>query len=97
MSEPWDEERFYDEKIHPLLQQISDLCTKHKIPMLAVFQYADDGKGRTSFVTSHVDVGGQSDHMDQLNALARTVADDREPVVLAMRRPRRARGSRRIH
>ena len=36
-------ETIYDEKIHPLMDQIISICKEHGIPMFAEFQYSEDG------------------------------------------------------
>jgi hypothetical protein len=36
-------ETIYDEKIHPLMDQIISICKEHEIPMFAEFQYSEDG------------------------------------------------------
>jgi hypothetical protein len=38
-----DNEDIYDEQISQLMEQIIAICKKHKIPMLASFQYHPDG------------------------------------------------------
>jgi len=35
-----DNEKVYDEQINPLMTKIIAICKKHKIPMLATFEYA---------------------------------------------------------
>lgn len=37
-----DNEAIYDEQIAPLMAQILEICTAHKIPMVAAFEYAPD-------------------------------------------------------
>ncbi len=53
----WDEETTFDERITPLLEQITAICTEKQIPMVAVFQYAreerdDGGEGRGRYYTA---------------------------------------------
>lgn len=38
-----DNESVYDEQIAPLMTQIIGICKKHKMPMMASFQYAPEG------------------------------------------------------
>ena len=40
-----DNEAVYDEKIHPLMKQVLDICKEYDIPMFATFQYGEDENG----------------------------------------------------
>ncbi len=63
--ELYDEEEVYDEKISPLMQQIIEICKKHKIPMMASFTYIntkEDGPGRC---TTHLPFKKREDKRNQ--------------------------------
>jgi hypothetical protein len=47
----YDLESVYDEQIYPLMQQILEICQKHRMPMMASFQYANHEEG-PDFCTS---------------------------------------------
>jgi hypothetical protein len=38
----YDLESVFDEKIHPLLKTIVNICTEYNIPMLSTFQYKNN-------------------------------------------------------
>lgn len=44
MSEEYDLEAVYDEKVYPLMKQIIDICQEHQMPFVASFQYVSDGE-----------------------------------------------------
>ena len=57
-----DSEAVYDEQIMPLMRIILDVCKRHRIPMIASFQYCDsshpDGAG---FCMSRVPFDGEAE------------------------------------
>jgi hypothetical protein len=61
-----DSEAVYDAEIWPLMAQIIDICTRHKIPMLASFQYADETQpGGPAASTTRIPFDGEMDCYDQ--------------------------------
>jgi len=52
LTEKWDEERTYDERIHPLMAQVIAICREHRIPMLASFAYRNGDDGADYCTTS---------------------------------------------
>jgi len=56
-----DAEAVYDAEIFPLMNQIIDICKRHKIPMLCTFQYCDDTRpDNAGFCTSAIPFRGMS-------------------------------------
>lgn len=55
MNEPFDLEAVYDAEIFPLMDQILDICKKHKMPMLASFVYKcnEEGEDKVTSFLSH--------------------------------------------
>ncbi len=80
MSEPWDEEKVYDEKISPLMTQIIALCKEHKIPMAATFQYCDKPEEGPGYCTTILPMGRAADRMNRVIGAMRPEG----PVALAI-------------
>lgn len=56
--ELFNEEDIYDNEISPLVQQIIEVCNKHKIPMIASFTYEnceERGEGRCTTIINNID------------------------------------------
>lgn len=79
MSEPWDKEAIYDEKISPLMKQIIALCHEHQIPMVMQFQVANTEENGPLFCTTALPLPNAC---DKIKDLARRVQPEK-PVVLA--------------
>ncbi len=60
-----DNEKVYDEEIHPLMLLVLALCKAHGIPMVSVFQYSIGGHVINSLVAP-----GSSKKMDDLTQIA---------------------------
>lgn len=50
--EPFDLEQVYDDEIAPLMAQILEVCQKHRMPMVASFQYKLDEVGEAEHCSS---------------------------------------------
>lgn len=60
-------EAIYDEKIAPVLRELATLCEEHKLPFLAVVEYAPGEFGQTTVQTP-----GQSMPIVMANIAARS-------------------------
>jgi hypothetical protein len=56
-NEPFDLEAIYDAEIAPLMTKIIDICKTHGMPMVASFEYANDGNGGEDLCTSLIPRG----------------------------------------
>jgi hypothetical protein len=68
----WTKEEVYDAEINPLMAKIIAICKEHRIPLVAQFNYANEGDAGPAFCTTVLpassfgrDDGGQSVRMAQ--------------------------------
>jgi hypothetical protein len=48
-----DKEAIYDEQIAPLMTQLLEICQREGVPMIASFQYSEDGFCTSALSTGH--------------------------------------------
>jgi len=77
MAETFDKEAIYDEQIAPLMSQIIAVCKEHGIPVVAQFQYAEDGYCTTRITNQPY----ASEYIQELSAFVERRLGP--PVVLA--------------
>ena len=65
----WDKEDVFDNEIAPLMQQIIEVCREHKIPLVAVFQYANRDEGPCFSHTKDTLTGTAASEMRSLDRL----------------------------
>lgn len=82
MAEPMnpDSEAIYDAEISPLMTQIIAICKRHRIPMLATFQYSnrETDEGNAHFCTTRLPFDGED------GSLARATVEIRSGGVRAL-------------
>jgi hypothetical protein len=66
-----DKEKIYDEQIFPKMKEILEICKKENIPMIAEFQYSDDG-----FCKSVIKSGDSHPMFTFLDALSQCIEED---------------------
>lgn len=93
MSEFWDKEAIYDEKISPLMREIIAICKEHSIPLVAQFQYANDEEKGPLFCTTSLPIVGVA--CDKIKRLAE-MAKPQHPVCIAETHETMPDGSKRI-
>jgi len=67
----WTKESVYDNEISPLMDKLIALCVKHEIPVVAVFQYADEPPNGAAFSSTIVGQDHQDELMDRLMEIAK--------------------------
>jgi hypothetical protein len=61
-----DSEAVYDEQISPLMTQIIAICKRHRIPMLASFQYSGElDPSSPGMCTTRIPFAGESERFRQ--------------------------------
>lgn len=86
----WTKEDVYDAEISPLMDKIISICEKHKMPFLAVFQYAS-GAASHSKNTLTGTAMSQMRQLDQVHSMLFMADVPKQPIEEIVQRIRDVR------